>query len=207
MSPAKLRRIEMKYLILCFIIVSMSASVFAEADDTEIKETGKIVLKMEPKIVELEPMTILGMEIRTKDSETAIPQLWEKFIAHFDKIRNSVIKDRSWGVSYDIVVSDDYIEFTYLAGCEVAATDTIPEGYIIREIPAHKYAMFIHTGPVENIGETYDFIWSKWLPTSQYEYDPSNDMELYDERFNPTSPNSQVILYTPVKDKIAQDTK
>ncbi|MCK4695407.1 MAG: hypothetical protein KAT74_06580, partial [Candidatus Cloacimonetes bacterium] len=77
----------MKYLILCFIIVSMSASVFAEADDTEIKETGKIVLKMEPKIVELEPMTILGMEIRTKDSETAIPQLWEKFIAHFDKIR------------------------------------------------------------------------------------------------------------------------
>ena len=46
MSAATLRRIEMKYLILCFIIVSMSISVFSEAEHTETKETRKIELRM-----------------------------------------------------------------------------------------------------------------------------------------------------------------
>jgi predicted transcriptional regulator YdeE len=49
---------------------------------------------------------------------------------------------------------------------------------------------------LENLGETYEYIYQTWLPQSGMEVHPSRyDMEVYDDRFIPNSDESAFDIY------------
>ena len=75
----------------------------------------------------------------------------------------------------------------------------IPEGMTWKNIPAGLYAKFTHKGSLENLSETYAFIFNQWLPNSGYMYDPSKvDFEWYDERFDMGESESEFDIYVPI---------
>jgi len=86
-----------------------------------------------------------------------------------------------------------------MAGMAVGDVDSVPEGPVVREVPAARYALFTCT--MRTIGTTWEYIYKDWLPASQYENDaPLPSFEYYppdDERAG----DFPVSIYVPVREK------
>ena len=74
-------------------------------------------------------------------------------------------------------------ELEYVAGVEVAAEHTIPEGFAAVEAAGGLYAVFEHHGVMWTFHETVHRIYREWLPNSAYEGNGKGDLEHYDPRW------------------------
>ena len=91
-------------------------------------------------------------------------------------------------------------EFFHLVGLAVSSTEDLPEGMSYKNVPAHKYAKFVHKGLLSKLPDTYHEIFYQWLPSSEYTYDGSGcDLEWYDDRFKLNSEDSEFDIYVPIK--------
>jgi AraC family transcriptional regulator len=162
---------------------------------------------MQPKIIEKPAFHVLGYGIETTtvngQNSTDIPRFWQDFLEN--NLRNTIPNPISPNVELGICTDFNMEEgrFTYLIGMEVEATDNIPEGMIYRTIPAGQYAVF--TTPkatnetfTQSIQETWEVIFSKWLPESGYGHGGGAEMEWYDERCWGNE-NKQMDIYVPIK--------
>jgi AraC family transcriptional regulator len=88
-----------------------------------------------------------------------------------------------------------------MAGFAVTKVDEVPPGMSVRGIPEGDYAVFEHQGALDTLGATYDQIYREWLPASEYEVDPRDDFELYDDRFDYGKAESIMEIWIPIKKK------
>lgn len=153
-----------------------------------------------PEIVTMDALTMIGKE-KTFTAETMmqIPHMWIDFMGQEDQIQNMASNTEAWGASYNMDYSIPTMSFTYFVGAEVTSTDFVPEGMIVHVAPASKYAKFTHYGPLEDLSLTYDYIYNKWLPQSGYQVGYGNELELYDEDFNPSGVNSKMYIFIPIQ--------
>jgi len=150
---------------------------------------------MEPKIVDMPAFTVVGMYYRGTNQNNEIPQLWRQFGPRVVEIKHMAKENISYGVMDNFDEASK--EFDYLAAVKVDSTADVPDGMLSWEIPEQTYAVFTCTLPT--IKETFDIIYSKWLPESGYQLAPAPEFELYDERFNPQAPHSELDLYIPIQ--------
>jgi len=66
---------------------------------------------------------------------------------------------------------DESGAFEYIAGMAVGDVTDVPEGLVVRDVPAATYAVFGCT--VKTIQEAYDFIYGEWSAASGHERDVS----------------------------------
>lgn len=156
---------------------------------------------MEPQFKGLDDMIVVGLQTINTSHCNVIPMLWQRFLKREGEVQHVAIEDVGIGVSFDIEKKGKDSEFIHLVGHPVSTTEDIPEGMTYRRIPAHDYAVFTHRGSLSTLGETYTFIYGKRLPNSDYEYDDSNELEWYDERFDPESEGSEFDIYISIKKK------
>jgi AraC family transcriptional regulator len=166
---------------------------------------------MDFKVIEKDSFKIVGKEIRVRcdngENNKLIPEFWQKSMAEgifdvFGAMPNIVNNESS--VSMGMCMDFDGINntFSYLICVEVSNFDCIPEGMVGKTIPAAKYAVF--TAKAESretmtqaIQATWDDIYSKWLPASNYERTDAPDFEYYDERCDFDKP--EVDIYIPIR--------
>lgn len=158
-------------------------------------------IDMEPVIIQQPELTIVGLEILTtlkdNDEDHTIPKLWEKFCPRMSEIKNKKNDDESYGICFGDSPSQP---FTYVAGIEVEKNETVPEGMVCRILPASRYAVFTHKGPLTNLKETYGHIYGTWFPQSGLELAGMFDFEKYDSRFKGMyDPNTEIDIYVPIK--------
>jgi AraC family transcriptional regulator len=157
-------------------------------------------ITMEPSIVTRAAFTVVGMEYHGRNENKEIPALWDSFLPHMDDIQHQVDADESFGLC---VGDADYKQtgvVRYVAGQRVTEAVNIPDGMVAVTVPEATYAVFTHRGTLATLGETYDYIYGTWLPTSGRELADAPDFELYDmHRFDPTSPSSEMDIYIPLK--------
>ena len=159
---------------------------------------------MQPKFVDKAAMTVVGMAYIGKNAEGGefnheIGTMWGEFMVR-DKEIKSITGDCNYGACFGQGegIADD--QFEYVAWYEVTDAADIPDGMVVRQIPAYKYAVFTHKGKVHNLGETYRYIYETWLPQADVELHPDKfDMELYDNRFIPDSDESEFDILVAVK--------
>lgn len=159
---------------------------------------------MQPRIVKKETFKLVGLELITTPKENqdkqTIGQLWKQFNPICSTIPNRISPDAAIGLCRHIDTSfDENTNFSYIAGVEVSGFEAIPEGLATRIVPEGTYAVFTHKGPVSELAKTYNYIYSEWLPSSQYELAAHDDFEYYDSRFN-NSENSEMDIYIPLND-------
>ena len=150
---------------------------------------------MEPKIVNREAFTVVGIKYRGTNEQNEIPQVWQALMPRVPEIKNITKPDVAYGISGNLDQASG--EFDYVAGYEVSAVEDIPEGMVRWEIPAGAYAVFSTTLPA--IGETFTHAYKTWLPQSGHQATGGPDFELYDRHFDPQNPNSTFDLYIPLK--------
>ena len=153
-----------------------------------------------PELLTMDEMTMIGKEKQfTQENMMEIPMMWMDFMGQEDQIQNIASNTEAWGVSYNMDYSGPSISFTYFVGAEVTSTDFIPEGMIVHVAPASKYAKFTHYGPLEDLPTTYDYIYNQWLPQSGYNAGSGNELELYNQDFNPSGMNSKMYIFIPIQ--------
>jgi AraC family transcriptional regulator len=166
-----------------------------------VETTQEQGVRMEPKFVELGELHTVGMVCRTTSKNNTIPQLWDRYNPRCGEIRHAIFDNTCLGICYyvDMTNFDENAEFDYMAGRAVSKVEKIPQGMEEHTIPAALYAVFTHKGMLDTLGETYQKIFGPWL--EGYEIAEADQIEWYDDRFDPTSPDSEFDIYIPVKSR------
>ncbi len=151
---------------------------------------------MQPQFVTKPAFTVVGMLIHPTPMSPEIPALWDEFAPRIGEIEHIA----EAGVSYGLMDHFDQESsvFDYMAGNPVTQVVDLPVGMTRWEVPTNNYAVFETT--LDNIGETFDHIYSRWLPTSDYQQAPGPYFEHYPATF-PDSPT--LSIYIPVEKKKA----
>jgi len=156
---------------------------------------------MEPKIVTREAFKVMGVEDSfsfLEENDPGFQKIWmERYMSYDDQVK-PLSTDKAY---YEVFFKSDEPETPptrYLAGMAVKDVSNVPEGLIVREIPAARYAVFDTT--LAAIGETTDYVDRQWLPASQYELDrPKPHFGLFPP--DTASGDSPVTLWIPIREK------
>ncbi len=130
------------------------------------QQTGGVVRLKAPKIVELEPKTVLCVSFRGDykqlDYSGAFAKMWalvkkqglySEGIEHIGVFHN------------DPKVTDAADLLTDV--CLTVHKPAVPEdGIGVKTIAGGKYAVFTHTGPYNEVQEVYDAIYGEWVPAN-----------------------------------------
>lgn len=83
--------------------------------------------------------------------------------------------------------------YTLIAGCEVTLAADIPEGMVLKQVPASRYAVFHIKGPFPDaLMETWQWIWQGHLNRTF-----TGDLEVYPPGFDPVE-NPDTLLYIAI---------
>ncbi len=136
---------------------------------------------------------ILGLQSKiNQGSETSelFARIWKQFESYGKIIESISIEKQYFGVQFP-TDREEVIE--YMAGMAVTKDSTVPDGLVKRVVLVSEYAAF--ECPVEGIGECYQYIFKKWLPSAQVFFNKKNPVfEQYPEK-NSTGP---VCIHIPI---------
>jgi AraC family transcriptional regulator len=120
---------------------------------------------LQPKFKTQKPKKAIYVQVLGGYSEST-GKAWGKVCEFAKKKHLFGFKNEFIGISHD----DPNItepEKTRYDACIIISRDVKPEGEIgVKEIAGGKYAVFIHKGSYEDFGNSYGYIFGKWLPES-----------------------------------------
>lgn len=157
-----------------------------------------------PVIKQKDGFRVVGISSQNTMKNNNIPNLWNDFN---QKVCGTVKDVINPGVALGICFFVDCAEmnedtpFTYLAGMEYSKDMPVPEGLEFRDVPTADYAVFEHHGSLDTLSDTYNSIYSSWLPNSEYQRRDSDDFELYDQRFKYGFDDSVMEIWVPIVKK------
>ncbi len=127
--------------------------------------------RMEYEIVTLEEKTAAGLTARTNnnapDMGMIIGGLWGKFFNEGVYMGiDGKVNEKTLGI-YSDYASDEHGDYNITVACEVEAGIKVPEGTVIKKIPAGKYAKFVVEGNMEQAaGAFWSSLWAMDLNRS-----------------------------------------
>jgi len=160
---------------------------------------------MDPRIVVLLDKKLVGKSLRMSLANDKTVDLWQSFMPERKLIQHTV--DSRF---YSIQVYDDNLdfsefnpqtEFTKCAMVEISRFENIPDSMETRVLSGGLYAVFIHKGPAKKFAKTSRYIFTQWLPNSEYVLDKRPHFELIDERYKPHDEDSEEEVWIPIKKK------
>lgn len=156
-----------------------------------------------PRIVFMNELNIVGLRGESTLKNNSLPTLWDRFKRLQDDIPNSMAGDRLFSIcdtELSVYDEDGDIVFRHIVGTEVSSYGNIPEMFVMKTLKAGRYAVFTHTGYLNNLEKTYDYIWGTWYLATKEKLDARTDFEIYDLRFRGVdNPDTEVDIYIPIK--------
>jgi predicted transcriptional regulator YdeE len=162
---------------------------------------------LHPRIIDQQPFQVVGIAASTNNAKEAGPDAiigkqWHRFISEnlMNQIPDRV--DQSIYAVYTDYTSDANGQYTIILGAKVkpVPNPTIPDGMIVKTVPAGRYAVFTsQRGPVVKVVvETWKQIWAYYQSPQNGQRAYQADFELYDEHGADPS-NAQVDIYIGLK--------
>ena len=159
---------------------------------------------MDPTYTNKPAFQAVGISYIGKNENNEIPGIWDTFNQRCQEIKGNDDKC-VYGLCF--TKPDKSIgefkpgEFEYVAASSVEEGVDIPSGMVYREVPAYKYAVFTHHGKLNNLGDTYKYIYETWMAQTDVKIHPDRfDMEVYTDEFIFDSDDSKFYIYVAVTD-------
>ncbi|WP_268036954.1 GyrI-like domain-containing protein [Algoriphagus sp. PAP.12] len=154
-----------------------------------------------PMLVQISEKLVIGKKTEISLANFNISEIWEEFSPKIKEIRNRVFPEL---LSITIYQPGHFENFSIVktfekwAGAEVESLEKLPQGLDHMVIPAGEYAVFHYKGlPSDN--RIFQWIYSQWLPASEFELDQRPHFEVLGEKYKNGSPDSEEDIYIPVK--------
>ncbi|MBO9599395.1 MAG: AraC family transcriptional regulator [Cohnella sp.] len=142
---------------------------------------------MDYRIVEKNAFKVIGKGIETTSAEGEnsrdIPRFWQEsnrngMVGHLISLVGGA--DATLGICMDMAMEKG--TFTYMIAVENKTGVEAPEGFVVREIPAHTWAVFTSIGPMPHaIQDVWMRVFQEWFPATGYEHAGGPEMESYPE--------------------------
>lgn len=154
---------------------------------------------MNYEIVELTEKTVVGLTARTNnaapDMGAVIGGLWNRFFG--DGVYMAIdqkVNDKTMGI-YTDYTGNENDDYSVVVACEVNTADTVPNGAVVKKIPAGRYAKFEVTGHQQAaVAEFWQQLWAMKLPRA-YVCD-------FEEYQNCDPENALIHIYIGLKDEM-----
>lgn len=159
---------------------------------------------MKPQIIEREACELVGI-VRDYESPVfsdAMTQ-WQLFCSRSSEIK-ALDHQCSYGLSL-IPLSNRLRydecdgEFRYFTAHAAHIGCQVPDGMTKVEIPKRKYARYTFQGPVSGFQAFIKNVWTHYLPESGLEVVEAPEIEVYDQRFEMESHDSEMDYLIPVR--------
>jgi len=189
-----MKRLITTLIALCIIAAGCGEQPKVENQQTALTEGEQ---DMGPTLCKRKAFTLIGTSSRMSPYEETgenYAKIWSDFEQYNEQLKQISIDRKYYGATFNAQQQGliDYI--TAMAVPD--GTEAIDEGLVVRTIPAARYAVF--ECPVEQIGQTYQYIMSEWLPASSYTI--SSSVPSFEE-YPPEAQDGLVSIYIPVSKK------
>ncbi|MCG7855514.1 GyrI-like domain-containing protein [Flavihumibacter sediminis] len=160
---------------------------------------------MEPRLEILTEKKLAGLKTEMSFANNKTRELWQMFMPRRVELINSVCADL---YSLEIYPPDFFKHFNPTsvfekwAATEVSSFDQVPVGMNVVTIPEGLYAIFIHKGPAREAAKTYQYIFSTWMPQSNFVVDERPHFALMGSRYKNDDPDSEEEIWIPVRKKV-----
>jgi len=166
-------------------------------------KSGDTAVHLVPtRFIKTGPLLLAGLR-RRFDATTRpeIADLWHEVGPQFAKLPAQV-GEAGYGLCFAADADND--KFEYMAATEVARAHDLPPRWTHLTLPAQRYAVFPHEGPLEEIADTVGHIFQDWLPGSESARAGGRNqpdfVEHYGEGFNPATGTGDIEIWVPLKD-------
>ena len=127
------------------------------------------------------------------------PVIWDVFINQLSTIPNAVSPETLYGMEAFPPMKEEHgFQWSYTACVEVESLDAVPVTFVAKSLPASRYAVFEHHGPIDRISQTFDRIYGEGLKDAGLERAHPFDFELYGPRFKGMAEDSLAEIWVPV---------
>lgn len=150
---------------------------------------------------------LLAGKRRHFDAETReeIPQLWHDVGPQMGSLP-TVAEQVGYGACFAEGKEEE--GFDYLAAAPVKEVRDLPDGWTTVKLPAQRYAVFAHEGPVSQLNETVERVMAEWLPQSgqgqPVKQSPAGEylqfLEHYGKDYDPETGTGDIELWVPVRE-------
>lgn len=157
---------------------------------------------MQPRLEVVKEKKLVGKRMKMSLAENKTFELWRSFMPERMKIQNKISGDlismRVYNEPMQLQNPDQ--QFDKWAAVEVTDFSSVPEGMECFTLPAGLYAIFDYKGLNTDSG-IFIFIFTEWLPNSDYVLDDRPQFELLGAKYKNNDPDSEEEIYIPVRPK------
>jgi AraC family transcriptional regulator len=158
---------------------------------------------MEPRFVLIKETLLAGSRLRMSFANNKTKELWQRFMPKAKQISGG---ENKYLYSVEVFDSVDFfnefnpvLEFEKWAAVKLESNTEIPDGIELLKLPEGLYAVFIHKGPASDGAKTYNYIFTEWLPSSDYTLDHRPHFALMGEKYKNESVDSEEEIWIPVQ--------
>ena len=159
---------------------------------------------MNPRIQLLHEKKLVGLSLVMSMEKNRTYELWSSFMPARKVIKNVLGADRYsiqvYPKSMDFQRFDPTMEFTKWAAVEVADFNGLPSDFETFILNKGLYAVFDYKG-LSSDRKIFQYIFSVWLPNSNYLLDDRPHFEVLGEQYKNNDPNSEEAIWIPIKPK------
>lgn len=170
-------------------------NLYKAAISETVLQTKKRPVRQAASIVERPDIWIGGIALRGEHHHRMRSKLWNQFDEELQKRAIDPVTTRGYG--YESL--DDENKPYYLAAIEVDSLDNLPQGWVGKHIPRHKYAVFSLDNVIEEMPFAVEEIYKKQL--QELNVKPKLDFcfEFYEEGFIANDRTHPLQLFVPIE--------
>jgi AraC family transcriptional regulator len=157
---------------------------------------------MKPRIETLAEKKIIGKRMKMSLSDNKTPELWKSFMPRRKEIENNIGTNLYSMQIYDPFYFSNFdsnADFEKWATIEVTDFDKIPDEMDTFTIPSGLYAVFTYKGDMSLAPQTFQYIFTTWLPNSDYILDDRPHFEILGEKYKNNDPTSEEEIWIPIQ--------
>lgn len=154
---------------------------------------------MKYSIRNIEAFSVVGQEIELTNFQRKnigiSTQFWRTFNTNLKRVY--LAQSGNW-IKYAFMIRQYGKLFYY---CAVPKKIVVPEGFVSKEIKAHRYLVADHVGHMDRIYDAYGEIYREILPNMGYTslQEEFLHFERYDYRFHWNKQNSIIEIWVPIE--------
>lgn len=157
-----------------------------------------------PRIETISDKKLIGTKLLMSVANNLTGQLWSNFTPRVKEIQNKVNSDKISMQIYDgsyFSAFNPASEFEKWAAVEVSNFDSIPANMDTFTLNWGEYAVFDYIGSSTD-KSIFQYIFSTWLPNSDYQLDDRPHFEVLGEKYKNNDPTSEEEIWIPIKRKL-----
>jgi len=159
---------------------------------------------MTPSIKITNEKKLVGKRLTMSYADYKTGELWSSFMPRRKDIINNLSNELISLVIYQPNHFADFKptnEFERWATVEVLNFDNVPSEMETYLMPGGLYAVFRYRGSSSDSSAFYQYIFSDWLPNSDYVLDNRPHFEILGDKYKNNDPTSEEDIWIPVKAK------